>query len=341
LRKEYLLKPGISIIIPVYNTEKTLKRCLDSVFAQDFHSYEVILVNDGSTDRTLEVAKTYERYSNFVLIDQPNAGTARARWRGITGSDSDYLAFVDADDYIAPDMMSKMYQKVIETEADVVICGVKRVNGRTNLYRRYKEGSETGIWATEKVMKGIINGSLWNKLFIRDLFFDEDYRKTIGIKYGQDQLLLAPTIARAQKVAYLEEILYFYVQNPVSATNRPKVSALADLLKVRSFLFEFYKSPRFSEWNHLAPYYYAIGLIDILRILSRAEKQQEACDLRANILTKLYDIPGSGIWRAKRSGVFFDIMLLRAGLFETFYSVWESDLFRPVRELRLKLSQKA
>ena len=328
----------VSVIIPAYNAEKTLKRCLDSVFAQDFNSYEVILVNDGSTDRTLAVAKGYENRPNFILIDQPNGGTARARWRGITSSNGYYLAFVDADDYIAQDMMSKMYQKATETEAEVVICGVKKVNGRTSPYRQYKEGSESGIWATEKIMKGIINGSLWNKLFVRSLFVEEDFQKTIGIKYGQDQLLLAPTIARAQKVVYLEEILYFYVQNPVSATNRPKVSALADLLKVRSFLFEFYKSPRFSEWNHLAPYYYAIGLIDILRILNRAGKQQEVHDLRADIHSKLYGIASSEIWRAKKSGVFFDILLFRAGLFETFYSLWESDLFRPVRELRRKLS---
>lgn len=330
----------VSVIISAYNAEKTLKRCLDSVFDQDFDSYEVVLINDGSTDGTLEVAKDYEKYSNFVLIDQTNGGTARARWRGITASNGYYLAFVDADDYIAPDMMSKMYKKALETEAGVVVCGVKKTNGRTRLYRRFKEGTETGIWATEKIMKGIINGSLWNKLFVRSLFFEEDFQKTIGIKYGQDQLLLAPTVARADKVAYLEEILYFYVQNPVSATNIPKVSALADLFKVRSFLFEFYKSPRFSEWNHLAPYYYAIGLIDILRILNRAEKQQEVRDLRADIHSKLYGIASSEIWRAKRSGVFFDILLLRAGLFETFYSLWESDLFRHVRELRRKLFQK-
>lgn len=334
------MQPKVSVIIPAYNAEKTLKRCLDSVFAQDFDSYEVILVNDGSTDGTLEIARFYEKHPNFVFIHQPNWGVSEARWAGISASRSEYLAFVDADDFIAPGMIKKMFLKAQETGAEIVICGVNRVDEGERVYRRYKKGSETGLSATEKVMTGVINGSLWNKLFLKSLLWEEDHLRTVDIQYGEDQLLLAPAVARADKVAYLEEILYFYVQNPVSATNIPKVSALADLFKVRSFLFEFYKSPRFSEWNHLAPYYYAIGLIDILRILNRAEKQQEVRDLRADIHSKLYGIASSEIWRAKRSGVFFDILLLRAGLFETFYSLWESDLFRYVRELRRKLFQK-
>lgn len=333
------MNPKISIVIPAYNAEKTLKRCLDSVFAQDFDSYEVILVNDGSTDGTLNIAREFEKNHNLVLIDQPNGGTAKARFNGFLSSHGEFLAFVDADDYIAPDMISKMYQGAIENKADVVICGFDSVNGGAKLNRQFERGSETGIQATEKIMKGTINGSLWNKLIARGLFSLEDFQRTMGIQFGEDQLLLAPTIAKAQKVAYLEESLYFYVSNPSSVTNKPTVSALPDLLKVRSFLFEFYRSPRFSAWNNLAPYYYAIGLVDILRILRWIEKSQESVDLRASIHSILYGIPISEIWRAKRAKVFFDILLLKAGLFDVFYSVWESALIRPIRELRHRLSQ--
>ena len=311
----------VSVIVPAYNAEKTLKRCLDSVFAQDFDRYQVILVNDGSTDGTLNVVREFEKKHHFVLIDQENSGAASARLRGFISSHGDFLTFVDADDYIAPDMISKMYRGAIENKADVVICGFESVNGKANLNRRYTSRSEAGIQATEKIMKGIINGSLWNKLFARDLFSEEDFQRTIGIKYGQDQLLIAPTVAKAQKVAYLEEALYFYVSNPNSVTNRPTVNSLVDLLKVRSFLFEFYRSPCFSAWNDSAPYYYAIGLIDILRILRWIEKSQEGIDLRASIHSILYGIPISEIWRAKRARVFFDILLLKAG-FSTFSTLF-------------------
>jgi len=334
------MNPKISIIIPAYNAEKTLKRCLASVFAQDFDGYEVILVNDGSTDATSSIAREFERKQNFSQIDQENCGSARARFNGFMSSHGDFLMFVDADDYIAPDMISKMYRRAIENKADVVICGFDSVNGGARLNRQFERGSETGIQATEKIMKGTINGSLWNKLIARDLFSLEDFQRTIGIQFGEDQLLLAPTIAKAQKVAYLEETLYFYVSNPSSVTNRPTVNSLVDLLKVRSFLFEFYRSPCFSAWNDSAPYYYAIGLIDILRVLRWIEKSQEGIDLRASIHSILYGIPISEIWRAKRARVFFDILLLKAGLFNVFYSVWESALIRSIRDLKRKLSQK-
>jgi glycosyltransferase involved in cell wall biosynthesis len=334
------LKPKVCIIIPAYNTEKTLKRCLDSVFAQDFDSYEVILVNDGSTDGTLDIAREYERKQNFVLIDQTNGGTARARLKGFESSQSDFLTFVDADDYIAPDMISKMYRGAIENEADVVICGFESVNGKANLNRRYTSRSEAGIQATEKIMKGAAIGSLWSTLFARYLFSEEDFQRTIGIKRGQDTLLLAPTIARARKVAYLEDVLYFYVSNPDSVTNRPTVSTLSDLIKVRSFLFEFYRSPRFSAWNDLAPYFYATSLLGLLRIIRRVEKSQGASDLRDKIHSILFSIPIFEIKKGKRLKIFFDILLLRVGLFNAFYSAWESDLLVPIRELRHRLSKK-
>lgn len=328
------MKPEISVIIPAYNAEKALERCLDSVFAQDFEAFEVILVNDGSTDRTLAVAKGYENRPNFVLIDQPNGGTARARWSGISAGNGDYLAFVDADDYISTDMISKMILRAKETGAEIVICGANIVGADVKSYRQYKESPESGIEATEKIMKGIINGALWNKIFRKTLFREEDYQKTIGIKYGQDQLLLAPTVARAQKVAYLEERLYFYVENPDSATNRPKISALADLVKVRSLLFEFYTDPMFSTWNSLAPYYYALGLIDALRILNRVEKAGDGRKLRADIRRKLLDISLPKIEKSRRLHTLFDILLVRAGLFRFFYTVWEGPLFKPLRSLK-------
>ncbi len=331
------MKPEISVIIPAYNAEQTLKRCLDSVFAQDFDSYEVILVNDGSIDRTLDVAQEYEKHPNFVLIDQPNGGTARARWAGITAGKGDYLAFVDADDYIAPVMMLKMHGKAKDSGAEIVVCGVKKVGAEITLYRQYEELCESGIEATEKIMNGNINGALWNKLFLKNLFLEEDYQRTVGIKYGQDQLLLAPAVARAQKVAYREESLYFYVQNPGSATDRPKVSSLADLVKVRSLLFEFYSSPRFSAWNSLAPYYYAIGLTDVLRILNRVENGSEGKDLREDIHQKLLGIPLSKIAAARRFSVFGDVLLVKTGIFRSVYTAWEEPLLAPLRKFKQKL----
>ena len=99
-----LSSPKISLIIPVYNVEKYIHKTLDSVLAQTFTDYEVIMINDGSTDGSLAVLKEYaSKYENFKLIDQNNCGLSRARNVGVNAAVGDYIAFLDSDDFLAPD----------------------------------------------------------------------------------------------------------------------------------------------------------------------------------------------------------------------------------------------
>ena len=100
------MKPAVSIVVPVYNVEAYLEKCLDSLVNQNFDNYEVIIVNDGSTDKSKEIAQRYEnKYSNVVLIDQKNKGLGGARNTGIEAVKGEYILFVDSDDYIHPDTL--------------------------------------------------------------------------------------------------------------------------------------------------------------------------------------------------------------------------------------------
>ena len=114
-------QPFVSIIVPVYNTEEYLECCLDSILAQDYTDYELILVDDGSTDGSGAICKRYaEEHSQIYYIHQPNGGHTCARQNGFLASRGDYITFVDSDDWLAPGMYSHMCRIERETHSDIV-----------------------------------------------------------------------------------------------------------------------------------------------------------------------------------------------------------------------------
>ena len=114
----------ISLIIPVYNVQDYLEECLDSVLLQDYENFEVVAVNDGSTDNSREILENYERRDSRIrVIDQRNKGLAGARNTGVAAVCGDYIAFVDSDDYVTPKYLSAMAANAITHDTDVSICG--------------------------------------------------------------------------------------------------------------------------------------------------------------------------------------------------------------------------
>ena len=113
----------ISLIIPVYNVEKYLRRTLESVENQTFKNFEVIIVNDGSTDGSLEIIQEFvNKHDNFILVDQENSGVGMARNAGIKVSRGIYIAFLDSDDFLEPNYLKKLYFAAIKTGSDIVCC---------------------------------------------------------------------------------------------------------------------------------------------------------------------------------------------------------------------------
>ena len=138
--------PKVSIIIPVYNTEKYLRRCLASVCGQTLREIEIICINDGSKDISLEILKEYAANDDrIVVIDQKNSGVANARNNGLQRATAPYIGFVDSDDYIAPDMYEIMYNTIDEYKVDFIECGIEpfftykqnNANGTIDYYNNY------------------------------------------------------------------------------------------------------------------------------------------------------------------------------------------------------------
>ena len=124
----------ISVIIPIYNVERYIRECLQSVARQSFSAYEVLMVDDGSTDQSGRIAQEYaDRYSRFRLIHKENGGLSSARNAGLEQAKGMYVCFVDADDYITEDYLCRLYEKAEETNADMVIADYREVEEQGNI----------------------------------------------------------------------------------------------------------------------------------------------------------------------------------------------------------------
>ena len=124
----------ISIIVPVYNAELYLDRCINSVLNQTYKEFELILIDDGSTDSSLSICYDYaSKDSRIVVLSKKNEGAGLARNEGLKIAKGDYIGFVDSDDYISPDMYREMYRKAIENDADIVQCGYLKVDEKDNI----------------------------------------------------------------------------------------------------------------------------------------------------------------------------------------------------------------
>lgn len=124
-----MINPKISVIVPVYNAEKTISKCIQSLLEQTFQEFELILVNDGSKDNSLQLLKEFEEHhSNFKVIDQVNGGASIARNTGLDAASGDYIVFVDIDDYLDSDYLDVLYQEIVKTGNDIVISSLRMVD---------------------------------------------------------------------------------------------------------------------------------------------------------------------------------------------------------------------
>ena len=215
-------KVSISVIVPIYNVEIYLSKCLDSLRNQSFHDFEVILVNDGSRDGSGSIAKMYaKKYSNFHYFEKLNGGLSDARNYGVKLARGDFIAFIDSDDYVDASMFEKLIAKQKDTNADIVVCDMLYVyeNGRTKV-------AFAGDFDLIDVKKNLafieMNNSACNKLLRKSLFDDVEF--PVGKLY-EDLFVIPLLIYKANFIARIAEPLYMYYQRKGSIVhaNNPKM----------------------------------------------------------------------------------------------------------------------
>jgi len=214
----------VSVIVPVYNGEKFLRRCMESLKKQTLENMEILLIDDGSTDKTAEICAEYAaRMPHVRVVCQKNQGIAAARNTGIAESRGGYIGFCDADDFAHPAMYETLYRILKKEDADISVCGYVRT---ADTEERLPEPSAadsleicTSGEAFEKLLKGEgeLKSYLWNKLYRRELF--EGIRYPDGKNY-EDQFVTYQLVLKAKKIAVTGWRGYCYVINPDSITNR-------------------------------------------------------------------------------------------------------------------------
>lgn len=209
----------VSVLIPAYNAEKTIHRCLDSVLAQTVVDMEIIVVNDGSKDATLEVFREYAAKDNRIVVaDQPNSGVAAARNVGLQKASGDFILYVDADDWIEPNMLERML--AIADDADIVFCGNDMAEKSEDA--KCTEIVEIEIWdqnrqLLEFMKHKCMTGMLWNKMIRRSTTEGCTFNPKTG--YGEDAEFLWQVLKKSEKMVVTNEILYHHVQDENSISH--------------------------------------------------------------------------------------------------------------------------
>lgn len=214
----------VSIIVPVYNAEEYLSQCIDSLLAQTYTNLQIVLVNDGSRDRSGELCLRYSQAdSRIAFLQQENMGVSAARNAGLRAAEGEFIAFVDADDWIDSSYIQTLVLAMTNTLCDCCICGYQMEfsDGRTVPRTLKKRCFESGDAAIAEMLSTFgFQGFLWNKLFRRELITAAALQLNERIFYYEDMLFAAEYFMRSKKIVCIDTTGYHYRQHSASAIQK-------------------------------------------------------------------------------------------------------------------------
>ncbi|WP_413307825.1 glycosyltransferase [Bacillus sp. 1P10SD] len=216
----------VSVIIPVYNAEKYISQCIESLLAQTLVDCEFIFINDGSIDRSHEIIQEYTKKDNRIrLIEQNNQGVSSARNKGLSIAAGEYIGFVDADDYISEDMFKVLYNSAVNGDCDIVISNFEsRMEGK-RVFSHYPFNKNI-ILDFEYIQKNIIPyflsddnlNSVCTKLIRKSLISQSNVQFPVGVALGEDGVFCLKCFSKAEKIKFIDYMGYFYREVEGSAT---------------------------------------------------------------------------------------------------------------------------
>lgn len=230
--------PEISIIVCAYNAGQYISRCLDSIVAQTYSDFEVIIVDDCSSDDTLAIAQQYVRIDKriTVLHNDRNRGISYSRQRATDAARGKYIIHADADDYIDPDMLQCLHSKAVADNADVVICDyIEDRDGQSTL-RSQQPTSTTPRQIVIDLLMGTLHGSCCNKLIARSLYTAPGIKYPDGINCCEDLYVCLCIFALNPTVTYLSRAFYHYVRSSATITSTLRPDNLLQDLKLHDMV---------------------------------------------------------------------------------------------------------
>lgn len=271
------MKHKVSVIVPFYNVENYIGDCLESIIGQTYDNLEIILVDDGSTDNSLKIAKDYrEKDKRITILQEENSGQSVARNKALDVASGDYLLFVDADDFIAGNMVRMMLLAAEKTGSDVVCCQWNRVYGDdittpSTLVR-------SGIVYRDKLMNSVFldknaSNSPCAKLFKRTLW--EDSRFPENIKF-EDVLIIPLVLNKCRKAVLLKDGLYYYRDREGSTVHTHNEKILKDFMYAINEVDQELRSEGYAYFD----YYVFLKYNQLLRRLKWVKDRHELVEVR-------------------------------------------------------------
>ena len=240
------MKPAVSIIVPVYNGEKTLERCVDSVLKQEYKDFELFLINDGSSDKTREICERYAAADDRVLvIHKENSGVSESRNMAIAQAHGEYLQFLDCDDWITPDATKLLVRAAKEEQADLVIADFYRVIGERLSHKGDIEidgvmDQEAFVGCMMEKPADFYYGVLWNKLYRRDIIMKHHLQMNPEISWCEDFMFNLEYIRYAKVFYALHAPIYYYVKRKGSLASQG--INISKTVKMKLMMFEYYNN---------------------------------------------------------------------------------------------------
>lgn len=242
--------PKLSVIVPVYNAEPYLKRCLDSIFAQDFADFEIILVLElRSTDKSEEICQNFANKDKRVrILSENGTGCSAARNRGLDGACGRYVTFIDADDAVRPEMFGAMFEKALNFNLDVYCCSSKKgfENQSFEEMRCYMEFSNDFFAVDADNQKQVMYklavngraGTVWAKMFKRDFLLNQNLRFNPSA-YSEDYVFSVMSVMAAKRVGSTDEVFYVYFDRSESRIYK---STIDDIKKSAELLWKTFQA---------------------------------------------------------------------------------------------------
>lgn len=278
------MRKTVSIIVPIYNGASVLKRCIDSILRQSYTEWELLLLNDGSKDESLQICTTYAQMDNRVrVIDKTNEGVSATRNRGIAEALGEYVQFIDCDDYVAEDYLQHMVSVMEREDADLVIAG----------YTRHKSGNITKNFPKEAVLHGkqqfaevffeLYNrwflNTPWNKLYKKE-YIVSDF--PLELSLGEDLLFNLDYIRKCETIVVVGEVGYQYcIENQDSLAIQYREDRFENGLYLHKQVLEYVKDylgmTSEKQWNDEA---FVKGVRFSMTNLMRAENVDVPCKKR-------------------------------------------------------------
>ena len=243
------MNPKVSVIVPVYNGQDTISTMVDSLLNQTLRDIEILLIDDGSTDKTPAILDSYGQKDERVRVfHKPNGGVAMARQLGVNNALADYSIHADADDWVEADMLEEMYNLAVKENADIVIADYYNSTKKGEVYKKQKIKSLKSSDILKDILQGRLFGGLCHKLIRHSLYKKYDACFFEGINYCEDVLICAQILKNDNvSISYLPKAFYHYIQNEASITHCISRKSFEGLLKYKAKLNEILGNQGYSS----------------------------------------------------------------------------------------------